>query len=154
MEVFFARIVIPRSRSRSFESITRSSTTSLARKVPDCFRRQSTSVVLPWSTCAMMAMFRMGIMAPRDAGTPRPAGEAERAGRGSGCGLLLGQLPAEERGEVLAAPRDLESLLELGVGLPGEDEAGPGPDLEVCELARREPDAVGDELDVVDAPDL
>ena len=31
----------------------------LARKVPDCFSRQSTSVVLPWSTWAIMAMFRM-----------------------------------------------------------------------------------------------
>src|SRR3954466_12804327 len=31
----------------------------LARKVPDCFRSWSTSVVLPWSTWAMMAMLRM-----------------------------------------------------------------------------------------------
>jgi hypothetical protein len=28
--------------------------------VPDCFNRQSTRVVLPWSTCAMMAMLRIG----------------------------------------------------------------------------------------------
>src|SRR5512139_358751 len=51
-------MVIPRSFSRSFESITRSSTAWLSRKVPDCLRSWSTSVVLPWSTCAMMAMLR------------------------------------------------------------------------------------------------
>ena len=31
----------------------------LARKVPDCLSRQSTSVVLPWSTWAIMAIFRI-----------------------------------------------------------------------------------------------
>src|SRR5438552_7807069 len=49
---------MPRSRSRSFESITRSSTCSCAAKVPDCCSSLSTSVVLPWSTWAMMAMLR------------------------------------------------------------------------------------------------
>src|SRR5215472_6498642 len=57
--VFFARMVMPRSRSSSFESITRSTTASLARKMPLCFSMASTSVVLPWSTCAMMAMLRI-----------------------------------------------------------------------------------------------
>ena len=49
IDVFFARIVIPRSFSRSLLSMIRSvpETASFARKVPDCFRRQSTSVVLP-----------------------------------------------------------------------------------------------------------
>src|SRR3569832_2128996 len=51
-------MVMPRSFSRSFESMTRSSTAWLSRKVPDCLRSWSTSVVLPWSTCAMMAMLR------------------------------------------------------------------------------------------------
>src|SRR6185369_93375 len=51
-------IVIPRSRSRSIESITRSRTCSFSRKVPDCRSIASTSVVLPWSTCAMIAMLR------------------------------------------------------------------------------------------------
>ena len=55
--VFFERIVIPRSRSRSFESITRSLTDSFARKVPLCFKSWSTRVVLPWSTCAIIATF-------------------------------------------------------------------------------------------------
>src|SRR4051812_40197206 len=52
-------MVMPRSRSRSFESITRSTTASLERKVPLWRSMASTSVVLPWSTWAMMAMLRM-----------------------------------------------------------------------------------------------
>src|SRR2546423_4278216 len=51
-------MVMPRSRSRSPESITRSATCSLSRKVPLCLSMPSTSVVLPWSTCATMAMLR------------------------------------------------------------------------------------------------
>src|SRR5262245_31172753 len=49
---------MPRSRSRSFESITRSRTSWLARKTPLWRSRASTSVVLPWSTWAMMATLR------------------------------------------------------------------------------------------------
>src|ERR1700722_2257935 len=60
MAQFLARMVMPRSRSMSSESMTRSPTFSCAAKVPDCFRRQSTRVVLPWSTCAMIAILRMG----------------------------------------------------------------------------------------------
>src|SRR5204863_183947 len=56
--VFLARMVMPRSRSKSFESITRSTTASLARKMPLCRSMASTSVVLPWSTWAMMAILR------------------------------------------------------------------------------------------------
>ena len=59
MAVFLARIVMPRSRSSSFESITRSATCSLARKVPAWRSMPSTSVVLPWSTWAMMAILRI-----------------------------------------------------------------------------------------------
>src|SRR6266568_1951022 len=50
---------MPRSRSSSFESITRSTWCSLERNVPLCCSMASTSVVLPWSTCAMIAMLRM-----------------------------------------------------------------------------------------------
>ena len=46
-EVHLARMVIPRSFSRSFESIARSSTRWLSRKVPDWRKSWSTSVVLP-----------------------------------------------------------------------------------------------------------
>src|SRR6266581_360195 len=59
MAVFLARMVMPRSRSSSLESITRSTTASLARKMPLCLSMASTSVVLPWSTCALMAMLRI-----------------------------------------------------------------------------------------------
>ena len=45
--VFLARIVMPRSRSSGFESITRSSTCWLARKAPACRSIWSTRVVLP-----------------------------------------------------------------------------------------------------------
>ena len=48
--VFFAAIVIPRSFSRSIESITLSVTVSCSPKVPLCFNSPSTRVVLPWST--------------------------------------------------------------------------------------------------------
>jgi hypothetical protein len=48
--VFLARIVIPFSRSRSIESMTRSATSWFSRKEPDCQSIASTSVVLPWST--------------------------------------------------------------------------------------------------------
>ncbi len=49
---------MPRSRSRSFESITRSWTTSFARNVPAWRSMWSTSVVFPWSTWATMATLR------------------------------------------------------------------------------------------------
>src|SRR5579884_3659396 len=52
-------MVIPRSRSSSLESITRSATCSFWRKMPLCRSMASTSVVFPWSTCAMIAILRM-----------------------------------------------------------------------------------------------
>ncbi len=59
--VFLARIVMPFSRSRSFESIMRSSRCSAAcaANAPACLSMASTSVVLPWSTWATMATLRM-----------------------------------------------------------------------------------------------
>lgn len=52
---------MPFSRSRSFESIMRSSSDSAAcaAKAPACFSMASTSVVFPWSTWATMATLRM-----------------------------------------------------------------------------------------------
>ena len=61
MAVFLARMVMPRSRSRSLESITRSATCWLSRKTCACRSRPSTRVVLPWSTWAMMAMLRKSV---------------------------------------------------------------------------------------------
>src|SRR5215217_8896106 len=61
MAVFLARIVIPFSRSRSIESITRSPTSCPFRKAPVCHSILSTSVVLPWSTWATIATFRRSV---------------------------------------------------------------------------------------------
>ena len=70
-----ARMVMPRSRSRSFESITRSATRWFSRTAPDCLSSASTSVVLPWSTCAMIAMLRSAICPESGADSCRlPAG--------------------------------------------------------------------------------
>ena len=67
--VFLARIVMPRSRSRP-ASITRSTRCSCSANVPDWRRSASTSVVLPWSTWAMIAMFRMSDRVRLESGTP------------------------------------------------------------------------------------
>ena len=56
--VFLARIVMPFSRSRSLESMTRSLTSWFSRNAPDCHKRASTRVVLPWSTWATIATLR------------------------------------------------------------------------------------------------
>ena len=53
------RMVMPRSRSSSLESITRSTTCWLARNWPLWASSLSIRVVLPWSTWAMMAILRM-----------------------------------------------------------------------------------------------
>src|SRR5918992_1416656 len=58
-EAFLARIVMPRSRSWSIESRTRSVSSSCAANTPDWRSIASTRVVLPWSTCAMIATLRM-----------------------------------------------------------------------------------------------
>src|SRR5213592_4756896 len=49
---------MPLSRSRSVESMTRSATFWFSRNDPDCQSIASTSVVLPWSTCATIATLR------------------------------------------------------------------------------------------------
>ena len=66
---------MPRSFSRSFESIARSSTRWFSRNEPDCWSSLSTRVVLPWSTWAMMAILRsfMGYPKQTKPGTPRAA---------------------------------------------------------------------------------
>src|SRR3990172_5735390 len=54
-------MVIPRSRSRSIESMTRSTSASFARNVPVWRSMASTKVVLPWSTWAMIARLRRSV---------------------------------------------------------------------------------------------
>ena len=56
-----AMMVMPRSRSRALLSMTRSSTCWLSRKIRLWRSIPSTSVVLPWSTWAMIATLRMSL---------------------------------------------------------------------------------------------
>ena len=60
---FLARMVMPRSFSMALLSITVSTTFSCSAKVPDWRNNWSTMVVLPWSTWAMIAMFRICLWA-------------------------------------------------------------------------------------------
>src|SRR5215469_17355346 len=123
MAQFFARMVMPRSRSMSLESMMRSPRRSWAAKVPDCFSRQSTRVVLPWSTCAMMAMLRIGrfmvVRRPAAAPTDTGAGAAwlgreKRVRRvaDSGCGRLLrpARCGRAGPGSIRAGPRSSAAL--------------------------------------------
>ena len=55
-EQFLEYIVMPLSRSISSLSITQSTTCSLSRKTPLWFKKASTSVDLPASTCAITAI--------------------------------------------------------------------------------------------------
>jgi len=57
-EAALARMVMPRSRSWSLESMTRSTRAACSPKVPVARRRASTNVVLPWSTWATSATLR------------------------------------------------------------------------------------------------
>ena len=74
--VFFARMVMPFSFSRSPESIRRSTASSpRCVSAPDCRSMASTSVVLPWSTWATMATLRNWVI---HAGDCRSAGARSR----------------------------------------------------------------------------
>src|SRR5712672_1197524 len=59
IDVFLARIVMPRSRSSGLLSMTRSTSAAPARNTPAWRSIWSTSVVFPWSTWAIMATLRM-----------------------------------------------------------------------------------------------
>ena len=72
-EVTLARMVMPRSRSRSLESMARSATRWFSRNEPDCCSSRSTRVVLPWSTWAIMAMLRRFIGARKPKASPQGA---------------------------------------------------------------------------------
>src|SRR4029450_13450703 len=74
IEVTLARMVIPRSRSRSLESSARSTRRWLPLRAPDCCSSRSTKVVLPWSTWAMIATLRrfMGCIKNRSRASKGP----------------------------------------------------------------------------------
>ena len=63
--VCLARIVMPFSRSRSPESMTRSTRAARSPNAPEARSMASTRVVLPWSTCATMATLRSEEPVPR-----------------------------------------------------------------------------------------
>ena len=89
---------MPFSRSRSVESMTRSTTSSRARKAPVWRSMASTSVVLPWSTWATMATLRSASRRGSRARTWRPFGAGGRGGGTPGPGnrpvyLLVGSIP-------------------------------------------------------------
>src|ERR1700760_2508404 len=100
---------MPFSRSRSIESSTRVATSWPSLNAPDCQSMASTSVVLPWSTCATIATLRMSsrvdigldtelphfgfgrkdrVYGPAANGRPTPSGDVGRFGLDS---LVAGQ---------------------------------------------------------------
>src|SRR5260221_9961676 len=125
-EVHLARIVMPRSRSRSFESIARSATCWLGRKVPLWASSLSTRVVLPWSTCAMIARLRRSMK--------------RRAGRRLAfhqCGMALGRKLGE---------RDLRPCTDMGNHLGGGEAAERGAAFHVTAAAQPVEEAGGVEI--------
>src|SRR3989338_6339086 len=70
-------MVIPRSCSKELESME---TPSFA--APVCRNSASVSVVLPWSTCAIIAMFLISIFLFFVLGDACPVANAERCGTG------------------------------------------------------------------------
>src|ERR1019366_2520618 len=164
MDVFFARIVMPRSFSRSLLSMIRSvpETASFARNVPDCFSRQSTSVVLPWSTCAMIAMLRIPdigpAFGPRGHGIGRLAGLAGYQTAGTGARffrrtLLLPEAAREEGHEILPSRREVHREGQFAVGLSRKEDSRLRPGLGVQQLTLHETHALGRNLDVERAHD-
>src|SRR5450759_3344112 len=139
MDVFFARIVMPRSFSRSLLSMIRSvpETASFARNVPDCFSRQSTSVVLPWSTCAMIAMLRIPDMEPAFG----PRGRVSRPRHGTdrlpelALWLFLLEAAREPGHVILPSRRELRREGDLAVGLARVQHPRLRPGLGVQQLA-------------------
>ena len=69
--VFLARMVMPRSFSRTLLSMARSEICCPWPSSRVCWSRPSTRVVLPWSTCEMMAMLRYSTCSPDTLLSPR-----------------------------------------------------------------------------------
>src|SRR4029079_4710336 len=137
--VFFARIVMPFSRSRSIESMTRSLTSWFSRNAPDCHSIASTSVVLPWSTWATMATLRRSsrrtagfseAMPLRLRGEPRHAARDEDDREREAPERCLGQARAERRPEPVADQRPGQPDEERGRERVGVDRVAGGEDRE------------------------
>src|SRR4051812_42797054 len=120
--VFFARIVMPFSRSRSIESMTRSATSWFSRNAPDCHSMASTSVVLPWSTWAMIAtlrMFSIWAMKFRQPMRLPPATRAPVRKPGSVAPVMGGQIVVGYDGST-CADSALDAAISLGRELDSE----------------------------------
>ena len=78
---------MPRSRSWSLESMARSAMCWFSRTEPDCLSSWSTSVVLPWSTWAMMAMLRISMN--RALGAQEGAGLIDAGNAAPQCTLVM-----------------------------------------------------------------
>src|SRR3954468_20636284 len=142
--VFFARIVMPFSRSRSIESMTRSLTSWFSRNAPDCHSMASTRVVFPWSTWATIATLRrssrttvwrlLGMTRLRLRGGRRHTARDEHDREREAPERDLRQPRAERRAEPVAEQR---------AGQPGEERGreGVGAD-RVLDREDREADRV------------
>src|SRR6476620_4049130 len=133
--VFLARMVMPFSRSRSPESMARSSTCWCSPKAPASQSILSTRVVLPWSTWATMATMRMsprvcmgmcssvsGVARDLDHRV-RAAGSAHQRDEGVHDGQVRGQ---PGHGIQLVGGQDPQRVVVLqGLGLPGGDDGQP-----------------------------
>src|SRR4029078_3846127 len=118
--VFLARIVMHFSRSRSIESMTRSATSWFSRNEPDCQSIASTSVVLPWSTCATIATLRMSSRAGTAGGEPS-GGSRPHLAHGPGLAAeapVLRVVSLDDHPGVVA--QALGSGGAQGVGEPGD----------------------------------
>src|SRR5437764_14772895 len=104
---------MPRSRSWSIESMTRSATSSrsCAEKTPDWRSIASTSVVLPWSTCAMIATLRMSVRRAKAALQARSALCGDRGDRHVQALELAREIELEPARDALGQRRD-DDLVE------------------------------------------
>src|SRR3954453_20910137 len=129
--VFFARIVMPFSRSRSIESMTRSLTSWFSRNAPDCHSMASTRVVFPWSTWATIATLRrssrttvwrlLGMTRLRLRGGRRHTARDEHDREREASERPRGQRRAERGAEPVAEQRPREQDEERGRQRVGAD---------------------------------
>src|SRR5438034_1148966 len=153
MAVCFARMVMPRSRSWSIESMTRSTTSWFSRHTPDCWSMASTSVVLPWSTWAMIATFRtssrlafLSLIATGylcKAGVPRGGRKVgdEAASPRDDDALARASRPGRRGGEAQGPPRDVPPHRRDLPALPGSTRAARGDDRDHRGARRGQPAA-------------
>src|SRR5215218_1903674 len=131
--VFFARIVMPFSRSSSLESIARSSTWAWSANEWVCFSMASTRVVLPWSTWATIATLRRSLRVAfamvRSSGlvgfARRPgAAVAARRERGKRFGEVLWEVRRRDPRHTPDKPTVREAGSPVNTERPASDDGG------------------------------